>query len=77
VSRKLTKEISRLLFTIALLTIFSPYMADALTIKTTRKLVILDPGHGGSDPGITTTTGIREKQIVLKLARFTAKLLNH
>jgi N-acetylmuramoyl-L-alanine amidase len=51
-------------------------MADALTIKTTRKVVVLDPGHGGNDTGITSTTGILEKQIVLKLARMTAKLLN-
>ena len=72
----MTKEISRLLFIAALLTIFFPCMAEALTIKTTRKVVILDPGHGGSDPGITSTTGILEKQIVLKLAQMTAELLN-
>jgi len=72
----LTKEISLFLFIAALLTMLSPTMADALTIKTTRKLVVLDPGHGGSDPGITSTTGILEKQITLKLARMTSKLLN-
>ncbi len=72
----MTKEISWLLVTIALLTMFSPHMADALTIKTTRKLVVLDPGHGGSDMGITSTTGILEKRIVLKLARMTSKLLS-
>lgn len=72
----MTKEISRLLFIALLLTIVFPIMADALTIKTTRKVVVLDPGHGGKDTGITSTTGILEKQIVLKLARMTAKLLN-
>jgi N-acetylmuramoyl-L-alanine amidase len=76
VSRKLPKEISRLLFIAALLTVFLPCTADALTIKTTRKLVVLDPGHGGTDPGITSTTGILEKQIVLKLARMTAEQLS-
>lgn len=72
----MTKEISRLLFIAALLTILLPCMADALTIKTTRRIVILDPGHGGKDTGITSTTGILEKQIVLKLAQMTAELLN-
>ncbi len=72
----MTKEISWLLVTIALLTMFTPPMADALTIKTTRKLVVLDPGHGGNDPGITSITGILEKRIVLKLAQMTSKMLN-
>ena len=51
-------------------------MADELTIKTTRKLVVLDPGHGGNDQGIISTTGILEKQIVLKLALMTAQMLS-
>lgn len=72
----MTKEICRLLFIAALMTIIIPCMADALTIKTTQKVVVLDPGHGGRDTGIISTTGILEKQIVLKLARITAELLN-
>ncbi len=75
-SRKLTKEIYRLLFIAALLTILFPCMATALTIKTTRKIVVLDPGHGGKDTGIMSTTGILEKQITLKLGQMTAELLN-
>lgn len=31
--------------------------------------VILDPGHGGHDPGATGPTGVREKEVVLDLAR--------
>ncbi|MCP4719680.1 MAG: N-acetylmuramoyl-L-alanine amidase [Desulfobacteraceae bacterium] len=71
----MTKEISRLLLMVVLLTIFTPAMADELTIKTTRKLVVLDPGHGGNDHGIISATGILEKQIVLKLALMTAQML--
>ena len=75
-SRKLTKEISWLLLAAALLTIIPLPMADALTIKTSRKLVVLDPGHGGVDSGIISTTGIHEKQITLNLARMTAQRLS-
>jgi N-acetylmuramoyl-L-alanine amidase len=71
----LTKEISWLLVIVALLTICPPTMAE-LTIKTTRKLVVLDPGHGGSDPGITSPSGILEKQITLELARMTTERLS-
>lgn len=35
-----------------------------------RPLVLIDPGHGGSDPGATAISGdIREKQLTLQLAR--------
>ncbi len=37
--------------------------------------VALDPGHGGEDPGATGTTGVREKDLVLSIAkRLKAKL---
>jgi len=72
----LTKEIFRFLVMAAILTMLFPCMADALTIKTTQRLVVIDPGHGGKDHGIASVTGILEKQITLKLARMTARLLS-
>ena len=33
------------------------------------RLVVIDPGHGGKDPG-AVANGIREKDINLKLAKF-------
>jgi N-acetylmuramoyl-L-alanine amidase len=38
-------------------------------------VVVLDPGHGGSDPG-AIYGGIKEKDIVLEVAREAARLLN-
>lgn len=35
----------------------------------TRKVVVLDPGHGGPDPGGIGVTGTYEKTIVLQVAR--------
>ena len=34
-----------------------------------RPLVIIDPGHGGSDPGAISPTGRREKDVTLMLGR--------
>jgi N-acetylmuramoyl-L-alanine amidase len=34
-----------------------------------RKLVIIDPGHGGNDPGAMGPTGVQEKDIVLAVAK--------
>lgn len=41
----------------------------------TRPLVVIDPGHGGIDSGAETTTGTREKDIVLAFALRLQELL--
>lgn len=57
--------------------------ADRLRRETTRKLkkketriIILDPGHGGDDPGAISPKGIREKDVALSIARRIARTLN-
>ncbi len=40
------------------------------------KTIILDPGHGGKDPGAVSPTGRLEKNITLSIAKKTAKILN-
>jgi len=37
--------------------------------------VVLDPGHGGSDPGAIGPSGVREKDVTLDIARKIAPLL--
>jgi N-acetylmuramoyl-L-alanine amidase len=34
-----------------------------------KPVVVLDPGHGGVDPGTSSATGITEKEVVLDFAR--------
>lgn len=43
--------------------------------KKRRIIVVLDPGHGGEDPGAVGATGLKEKSVVLSIARETRKLL--
>jgi N-acetylmuramoyl-L-alanine amidase len=47
----------------------------ARQLGLSAKRVIIDPGHGGHDPGTTSRTGIKEKDLVLDISRRVAKLL--
>ncbi len=42
---------------------------------TKKKVVMLDPGHGGKDPGAISRSGKYEKDLTLKMAKETKKLL--
>ena len=44
-------------------------------IKRGRYLVVIDPGHGGPDPGAVGIQGLRETDVVLDVALQTARLL--
>ncbi len=48
--------------------------------KSTRKardiIVAIDPGHGGKDPGASGYAGTREKDVVLKISKRLARLIN-
>jgi len=55
----------------------SSALAETLAAKTTVKthLVVLDPGHGGIDPGAIGYSGAYEKDIALATARELGRLL--
>jgi N-acetylmuramoyl-L-alanine amidase len=79
VSRSLNKEIistSCILLIILLSQAFYGSILNAeAKIKTNRKIIVIDPGHGGDDLGITVNSDLYEKTCTLKLAKLTAKLL--
>ena len=39
-------------------------------------VVVIDPGHGGKDPGARGPSGLREKDVVLKISRQLAEIIN-
>ncbi|WP_396632851.1 N-acetylmuramoyl-L-alanine amidase [Maribacter sp. R86514] len=45
------------------------YNCSAQSSDIKRKIIVIDPGHGGRDSGTITTNGIQEKEVVLDIAR--------
>ena len=43
--------------------------AAKLVFPKNKGIVVLDPGHGGNDPGAQNSEGIQEKAVTLSLAR--------
>jgi len=44
-------------------------------IESGNRVIIIDPGHGGSDPGAIGQSGLKESEVVLKIALKLEKLL--
>ena len=60
----------------------APASAPASSYATSRKtdriiIVALDPGHGGEDPGASGPSGLREKDVVLKVAHLLRERINN
>ncbi|MFZ5432709.1 MAG: N-acetylmuramoyl-L-alanine amidase family protein [Calditrichota bacterium] len=52
-------------------------MADTDTVPWTLSTIIVDPGHGGKDPGATGLYNLKEKQVTLDVAMRLARLLEN
>jgi N-acetylmuramoyl-L-alanine amidase len=46
-----------------------PIVKKDIFIKGSKPIIVIDPGHGGKDPGATGVTGLHEKDLVLKMAQ--------
>jgi N-acetylmuramoyl-L-alanine amidase len=55
---------------------FEPLLANAPSLRITQRIVVLDPGHGGEDPGAKSILSDRyEKEFTLDWARRLQRLL--
>ena len=46
------------------------------TLDVTKRVVVIDAGHGGNDPGTTGISGVHEKNVALAVARELADVLS-
>ena len=53
----------------------TPGRKTGFSISNSIKKVVIDPGHGGNDPGAIGRTGLREKDVNLDIAKRLAVLL--
>jgi len=57
-------------------TVLAPLLAPAAPVaRSGRFVVVLDPGHGGDDPGAVATNAFPEKKLTLDIARRVRKKL--
>lgn len=54
---------------------FYPLSVGAFTVPKPSRILVLDPGHGGSDPGSQTANRVYEKELTLDWALRIEKLL--
>ena len=47
-----------------------------LTVKNIAFTVVIDPGHGGNDPGAIADNGAYEKDMNFKIAKYLESYLN-
>lgn len=80
-SRSLNKEIisTGCIALIILLSSLTGIKATAAESKiiTNKKIIVIDPGHGGEDTGIIVNSDLYEKTYTLELAEITARLLKN
>ncbi|HEV8266750.1 MAG TPA: N-acetylmuramoyl-L-alanine amidase [Thermoanaerobaculia bacterium] len=53
----------------------APHRIDPSVFRLDVTRIVLDPGHGGSDPGAKTASGLFEKEVTLDVARRVKPLL--
>lgn len=53
----------------------SPVAAASKPAKERRRVIVIDPGHGGKDPGATGAHGVKEKDVNLTVSLELARIL--
>lgn len=60
-------------FILCLIALFTLYRVSGLPVfsnNRSEKVIVIDVGHGGSDPGKVSTDGIKEKDVNLQIALY-------
>lgn len=70
------KECISIVCAVLALVLLSPVHPAAAGIRTDKKIIMIDAGHGGSEAGAMETPSIMEKTIVLELAHRIAEILH-
>ena len=78
---------TKLLYTILLLVIFllvciiiyyrEYHKVEEIYLPITNKIIGIDPGHGGVDPGAVSKNGVKEDEINLKIALKLKRFIEH
>lgn len=48
---------------------------QTMNVPSIQKVIVIDPGHGGNDPGAVSKSGIKEKDVNLKIALYLREYL--
>jgi len=61
--------------------LFPIYVCYGQEIQKKKKVIVIDPGHGGTDSGTLGVNGVKEKEMVLEIAKeilkWNKKVLNN
>ena len=67
--------ISFLLCVTAIAALYNHYGLPAFSSTRSGKIIVIDVGHGGSDPGKVSATGVEEKNVNLQIAMYLKEYL--
>lgn len=59
-----------MLFLISAFVLYNHYGQIAATAMKNKTVIVIDVGHGGSDPGKVSADGIKEKDVNLQIAQY-------
>lgn len=62
--------LSMFLCVAAFLTLYNHYGLPAFSSARSEKVIVIDVGHGGTDPGKVSTSGVEEKDVNLQIALY-------
>lgn len=68
--KKLLPSLYILFFLISALVLYNHYGRITATALKNKTVIVIDVGHGGSDPGKVSADGIKEKDINLQIAQY-------